>query len=85
MIKSEYIYSILLKYHLTPVQHRQVCSMIFALCRGKKVLFIAPRKAGQATIYRVANEIAKELKVDNLLKCSNADSIHRNSKCKLII
>ena len=85
MIKSDQIYSILLKYHLTPGQHRQVCSMIFALCRGKKVLFIAPRKAGQQTVYRVLNEIAKELKVDGSLTCSNADNIYKSRKCKLII
>lgn len=47
------------KYHLTPRQNIQVTGIVMDICNGKSVLYFAPRKAGQNTVYRAANEILK--------------------------
>lgn len=52
------------KYHLTMRQAMQVQWIILSVAQGKKVMFVAPRQAGQATVYRASKEIIELLNFD---------------------
>lgn len=52
------------KYHLTMRQAMQVQWIILSVVQGKKVLYVAPRKAGQTTVYRASKEIIELLNFD---------------------
>lgn len=62
-MRAVHLAQIYFKYHLTPRQHIQLNQIVWDIANGKKVLYVAPRPAGQATVYRAAKEILKLLKL----------------------